>query len=251
MQLVPHLLWIWLSQVSRISLSPSHLFVSRKPQRFQFPNPLPSHCPLPRSSPVPFSFLPPLSWERKQPAAAGAPLAAGTSSRFPPPAQSLVQCLGRCVSSPSGEWIFSGSIWSFSSCLFCSAFVGTPLFPGPGTSARCVSGTSSLCPCAVESTWLWNLCSSWHCFLKHRSSASCTVCWQSVRAQGKRCVKCLKLLHCLIIKWWLQYSFQCETSRNSVLVKNDKHSQGLCSAVFHPGSCLLPFSQVRKMENLG
>lgn len=115
----------------------------------------------------------------------------GPTSHFPPPARSLGQCLGRCVISPSGtppqrpsgEWIVQAPSEGFSSCLFCRAFVGMSPFPSLGTSARspqpqvCLRHrTSSLCPYAVQSTWLWSLPFSWQCFLKHQTSASCTVC---------------------------------------------------------------------------
>lgn len=68
----------------------------------------------------------------------------GPTSHFPPPARGLGQCLGRCVISPSGtppqrpsgEWIVQAPSESFSSCLFCRAFVGMSPFPSLGTSAR-------------------------------------------------------------------------------------------------------------------
>lgn len=119
-QLVPHLLCIWLKcEVSRASLSPSHLVASRKPRRFQFPNPLPS----------------PISHEkgsRQLPLGPRSPQ--GPAWHFPPPARSLLQSLGRCVTSPSGEWIFQAPSEGSRSCWFCCAFVGTPMFPGLGAS---------------------------------------------------------------------------------------------------------------------
>lgn len=143
-QLVPHLLCIWLKcEVSRVSLSPSHLFVSRKPHKFQFPNPLPSPVSHEKGS-------------RQLPLGPHSPQ--GPASHFPPPARSLLQCLGRCVTSP-GEWICQASSEGSSSCLFCCAFVGTPMFPGLSTSARCVSGTGphSYVPMRWGLPGLWSL----------------------------------------------------------------------------------------------
>lgn len=68
--------------------SPESVFppiVARKPPRFQFPKPLPSHRPPAAAAvPVPFSFLPSRSWERKEQAAVvGAPLTTEASLLLP------------------------------------------------------------------------------------------------------------------------------------------------------------------------
>lgn len=103
--LVPHLLCIWLKcEVSRISLSPSHLFVSRKPHRFQFPKPFPSA----------WAFLAAVPSLYREKGSSRLPLGPrspqGPASRFPPPAQGLCSARQVCHCSFWGM-NFSGSIW--------------------------------------------------------------------------------------------------------------------------------------------